>query len=506
MIPRLTGYRHGAPRWNDWSDDDAMTFGAHLFESRRPLRDLVVMVDFELLDPVVDPADLRPPSIATDLVLRHPLVSAFAYLDPGTEGNKRLPEVLSVAEDTEVRSVRVGPVPTDSDPLRGREVRLKVNDGGDMWTGVSGNAVDVAARDEKTEAYEGLDPLAASERRAADALAFSVAKQAVEADLYITDREYLHRAVWLVDDGPTVLRPRDALAAVGLYLRAQDAYCATHWLNFDRSLYLWVAARDALPGGWRWRGACFDAARADPELEQLEALTGVLFQRITRFLGSRDDVHVALNLRRGARRVEAALESLDVALLMLMAAFDVTARVAHHVMGLSSKSVRAAGWQNDSWRSNIAEQQPALAAIFDDGSAGRTVLDVVRILRNSIHGEALEGVEFSDGTNASMLVLLPPADSAKVLSAMEQDGGAAAWGLTAIQPGRSHIDPGVLVDRIAERALPVIDAVLAATPVEVLGGDPSNPGWREPEPAAAGKPPTVWDPWVRTSIRWQLGL
>jgi hypothetical protein len=127
--------------------------------------------------------------------------------------------------------------------------------------GLTGEPVLAASTDSQTKAYETLDPDAARARRIADAVAACAARQ-IKADLYVTDREYLHRLTRSIGEGVTFCTAIEALALVGLYLRSQGDFLI--WKDsgndtpyrFDKSLYYWVGAGELLPAGWRWFTAC----------------------------------------------------------------------------------------------------------------------------------------------------------------------------------------------------------------------------------------------------------
>ena len=86
-----------------------------------------------------------------------------------------------------------------------------------------GEPVLAASTDSRTKAYETLDPDQAAARRTADAVAACAARQ-IKADLYVTNREYLHQLTRPIGRGVTFCTPRQALALVGLYLRTQGKF------------------------------------------------------------------------------------------------------------------------------------------------------------------------------------------------------------------------------------------------------------------------------------------
>jgi Rad3-related DNA helicase len=67
-----------------------------------------------------------------------------------------------------------------------------------------------------------------------------------------------------------------------------------------------------------------------------------------------------------------------------MSAFDIAARVAHRVLGLST-SERQAAWQHDRWARSVSEVFDGFESVFAEGP-DRDALAVLRTLRNSIPG------------------------------------------------------------------------------------------------------------------------
>ena len=225
-----------------------------------------------------------------------------------------------------------------------------------------GEPVLAASTDSRTTAYKMLDPDQAAARRAADAVAACAARQ-IKADLYITNREYLHRLTRPIGRGVTFCTPREALALVGLYLRIQGEFLI--WKDqssgtaypFDKGLYYWVGARELLPAGWRWYAACVAHSEGQDQTADARDLTYLgraVFQRITRVLQARDELLRAMNCKQDNNVAEDALTSLDTCLVFLMGALDAVARIAHHVLGLRPDQAHHAGWQRSRWLQDVA--------------------------------------------------------------------------------------------------------------------------------------------------------
>jgi hypothetical protein len=238
-------------------------------------------------------------------------------------------------------------------------------------------------------------------------------------------------------------------------------------------------------------------------------LAGSLLQRVDRALETRDAIHIALNQPQNNDVRDDALSSLDIVLILLMSAVDVAARVAHRVLNLPSSGEYQAAWQNrrkNGWVEQVRALEPALAATVDQGTVNEQTLTILRLLRNSVHGAALQGIAFLEGgvrRDQETLTALPPADEPVLLAAMDALGGRAGWGVNAAAaiPVRTHVDPGILAERLFEHVLKLLNDLMKATPVEQLTHVLLAP--------AASSPPTgdtVFEPWKRDSIRRQLGL
>ena len=162
--------------------------------------------------------------------------------------------------------------------------------------GIIGNAEEVAAADVSTNAYVDLPADEAEKRRRSDALAAQVADQGVDADIYITRREYLMHADW-VTRSATICTPEEALTIIGLYLRLQSEYIVAQigndQLRMNRGMFIWVGTRELLPEAWRWFAACVQhSSGAGAGDDRLGYLGQSLLQRFSRALEARDRVHL----------------------------------------------------------------------------------------------------------------------------------------------------------------------------------------------------------------------
>lgn len=503
------------PSKSDWPKNptDAPT----LFSARKSLRKLRVLVDAELIDVKASaeqldkatvllallgseavefyryadglpPADVQPADMTPHQPPPHPIYAGWAVAYPWEENN----------------GYRYRPVVYSTNPERSY-----------TNAGVRGNVVELALTDESQSVYAELGPEERAKRRELDALALQVADQAVDADVFITRRPYLFSASPLVSrTDVTVCTLDEAIPLIALYLRAQREFVLPTGVTagapdfkfrFNRGLYFWVGARELLPEAWRWFNACVQYSSGSGD-DKLSVLGGSLLTRVMKALQERDEVHIALNQPANNDTSDEALGSLDTVLILLMGAVDVSARVAHHVLNLAGSDYDAA-WQRKKWPKQVAAKAPALATVVDPGTPGDYALTILSLLRNSVHGAALQGVAFFEDGKVQTRIGLPVDSEAKILTAMDTLGGRTSWGVRSLGPGVSLVEPEVLVDRLFEAVVQLLNDLMRETPVELLlhvtvTADTSRPPVDNP---SRGRFDTFSE-WNRVAIRWQLGF
>jgi hypothetical protein len=484
-----------ARRKNSWRRSPIAGQSGELFRSESSLRPMVLLVDAELVDPPATGPDQRSRSqkLLADLLGVETFV-VYRYADAGP------PAGTATVSLGDSRLVFPGWA-VISEKFEG--VWGVVSSTGEGWTlsGVAGNTVDIAERDTGTLVYADLDLAEAASRRGADALAAQVASQALEVDVFISERPYLHEAKWRVADDTTVCNVDDALALIGLYLRTKGLFHIAKNYTFNQGLFTWVATRELLPSAWRWFSAIVHSGAASGD-ERLSILAGSLLQRFQRALVGRDALLIALNRSQNNDVRDDALTALDDVSYRLMGAFDVLARVAHRICGLSSKEQNV-GWQKTGWLAELATVAPDLADLLRPGEQSAGVLTVLRLLRNTIHGEALQGLHVqTSGRQDRSLVALNSDDATQILAAMDLVGGRARWGVEELLPGRVHIEPGVLVEELFAQVAPILNELMDRTPVESLPGVSLKPADLVP-PEGYAEP--FSEP-CRFSIRKQYGF
>jgi hypothetical protein len=491
------------PRHTDWPDSE-VTSPATVFSPRPRLRKLVIVVDQQLLDAASQGGQDFTPTILLAGLLTHPHLRLLRYSDEGPPDDLPRRESGLFPESVDGWLMVINHPEESGDQ---QQLSVLASDGRTVTNGsIVLDFVRAAESDDRTQAYADRG---ADERivlRRADLIAAQAAHVA-GADMFITGREYLHAATRRFADGTLIARPDDALPLVSLYLRTQGEY--NTWRSLDgtgsstmnRGLFYWVGARELLPAGWRWFSACLQHARATGD-DQMIYLAQSLFQRVQRALQARDDAYVALNCAQNNDTADSALGSLDQVLLGLMAAIDVTARVAHFALDLPANQLFNAGWQRARWRKLVEEGCAPLAELTAQGTSHGHTLTIASKLRNSVHGAALNALAVGDAgaRRQGTLVGLPHGDADQLVEAMDACGGRAEWGVQELLPGRFHADPGVLMDRLFRAVIGLLNDLQGSTPVEWLSGvhlreEDSLPPSEGPMEAAE-----------RESVRWQLGL
>lgn len=344
-----------------------------------------------------------------------------------------------------------------------------------------------------------------------DAFGMLVSK-ALRADLFITDHRLLVDSESGFWRGMTVMEPEAALPVVGLYLRQQEKFLLyrtpalgmrnspVRHVQRDRMWFYWEVAQGLLPARDRWEFACKGYTDADGE-KTLTSLPTALTWRLNQALRSRDRLLATLALvPQDHSTVDEALTELDQILLWIMAGFDITAQVAHIALDIQMKKGYPA-WQNDQWLDKVASDDEQLAELVRNGNEGQHILTIVRLLRNSVHGDALSagGMIPVVGEHAlEPLLALPLSVRAQVLGAIDALGDRDAWGVS--QPFLEedlHLHPGAFVEQLLPRTLQILNALMAATPVERLLSADSDPA------RLSGEFPRMLP---HHRIMWQLGL
>lgn len=509
MIKRLNHNKYQVPyREPEWPENPSKE--QSLFSGRPPLRKMIVMVDADVLEPAKNKISGKTKlneSITLKSLLDHEFVQSYKYADDGPPQQEKpikLPENLGSFGPVYKGWAVVGKYNQGSWPVAFSESGETVTQGA-----VRSNAPQIAREQAETSVEDSFSP----EQREKDVLSLYVASGALQADLFVTERPYLHSGSKITSvSGLTVCTSREAIAVIALYLRIQQEFVlppssAVIKYSFDKELFFWVGMRELLPEAWRWFSACVQYSSATDNRD-LMLLGGSLLSRVSRALRERDNVHVALNMV--PVRSDDALGSLDNVLMLLMGAVDVSARVANEVLGLNFKGWQA-GWQKEGkngksgWLDEVAQKSPALANVITNDRPGCKAFTILRLLRNNVHGIALQGVTYSHDGKDEMLVGIPTSDEEEILHCMDGLGGRESWGIQSILPQGVYIDPGILTDKLFEETIKLLNDLMRETQVENLSHVKITADNKVP-PKKSESAMDTFSEWNRCAIRMQLGF
>lgn len=499
MIPRL-GQQHGMLSSHiEWPDNPSISWSdTSPFAPRAPLRKLRVVIDNELYKVAESPLVVTPEEILTGLLM-HEYISCFRYADEGPPPEVKARTLEGWGEAYE-GWVTVDPPDSQLDT---RGLVFFQSDAPMLGTAYVDR--DHSARSDTTAAYANVSADVAADKREADVLALQVAR-GIDADIFVTVRPYLYQAK-LGSLAVKLLRPKEAIAIIGLYLRSQGIYTVFRNNDIDfsmgRDVYFSVGAIELLPAIWRWSDACAQESQISGN-RALSELAGSLIQRVQRALEARDELHRVLNRAQGNETRTRILSNLDIVLLLLMAASDITARVAHYALGLGDKSYHGAGWQRSGWIKKVRARDESLAALVDEGTAALHMMKVLSTLRNSIHAEVLQTLLVRESSTLPITLFNVPTTQISEFTKMIDDlGGQAAWGLQEVRSGEFHADPGIFIDQLFAHMLDLLNTVMNYTPVGRLPNIKRRLLESPPEPRYALD---RYSETNRNSIRWQLGL
>lgn len=474
--------------------------GRSLFEPQRPLRPIRILIDADLV--VEEPAWSESGLLCG--LLTHELVQLYRYAEDGPPASEPRLDSPMLGEWVEGWAI-LGQM----HPEHQAQDVYWADDTGVTHGAIAGNAAEAAAADERTDAYRHLPAQEAASRRHADAAAAQAA-ETLQADVFITDRSYLHALTWSLAPNVTFLHSAVALPFLSLYLRTQGQFLI--WkghggrTRVNRGLFYQIATVAALPAVWRWSTACYQHDRFRGA-NQLAYLSQATTKRVDRALELRDQAHRALNRPQDNDIAEDALLAFDSCILFLMGALDAVARVVHVLLGLPGKS-RDAGWQRRDWRKKVDAASPELANLLAPNSRGGAVLAILTALRNTVHSAGLSSVGVSTTQRERQRTLIDLSSGLsdeglrEVLSAMNILGGQAAWGIEALLPERYFADPGHLLEQLLVPTLKLTNDLMASTPVESLPGVALTEAHCRPPDGA----PHPFDKRHRESVLWQLGL
>lgn len=173
------------------------------------------------------------------------------------------------------------------------------------------------------------------------------------------------------------------------------------------------------------RSRIFAADRNEPAAAGLAAAA---FRRISRSIERRDQVWRLINQPQDIDAVEDMLAIYEALLASLMGALDATARLVHVIYRLPGQ-VHLVGWQRSQWSRRLEHGAPHLWEAFYGLPSHPSVLEALRLLRNTIHAEGLESVAVQKSNSVvATWIVIPRSNGQEIADAASQTAPLADWG------------------------------------------------------------------------------
>jgi hypothetical protein len=325
-------------------------------------------------------------------------------------------------------------------------------------------------------------------------------------DLLVTDSEFLLSGPFKTAERLNIRSTKDAVALVALLLRSRGICTLGDSEAFVQGSFWFylVAARATLPASASWFRACVLSSgdrgglELDAEKPSLAFLAQMTYERIDWAIRTRDTLLTTDELQP---------YYLDTFLFQIIGAFDTVAQVAHLALGLSSEDGGNPSWRTKRWLRELAKHSPDLAAVVAEKTAHGDALEIIGLLRNTIHEGGLPTIDMNIGfSSRSLTTVRTPRGGYAARSfkeSIERLGGPGAWGIHEITTGVTTLAPKEFVDRALVASLGALNALMHATPTEMF------PKPESPEPPASVQregPDWPWSTWTYDRTLLVLGL
>lgn len=235
--------------------------------------------------------------------------------------------------------------------------------------------------------------------------------------------------------------------------QAGDSISVGPHQSAGEGLYYALAAEDLLP---HLRDVIDVTLQRGVNPDHLLAFRG----RITQVLLARDDLALALSTGRAPLR---EIDALDRVLIFTLAAFDELAHLASAAFGLQL-SAPTIKWERAEFLSAL-RRNPAgrdLAKMFDRTRRPAAVLQVLRYLRNMVHGTGLnELTVLTDPVSGPIASLSAPAPVRNELDSALRMTAYRGWGIHFVND-RLFINSEALADKVAFESFRLTDRILEA--------------------------------------------
>jgi hypothetical protein len=272
-------------------------------------------------------------------------------------------------------------------------------------------------------------------------------------------------------EGANAMALAPVLAALGLFLRLREDFVYRHYddgrtQTSGMSFYA-MLAHSLLPNWWRWRNLC-------PQTRSLvesspARLTEAVHIRVTRMLRARDRMHGQLLRVPSDASIDEASSFFDSFLVAFAGAFDCVARTADRLYGIDRP--KQAGWRKTSWLAQLEKSDPMMARLVSKDSSIGKLIDILFLLRNTIHEEALlpVGVIGPSDRIDRFEVAIPKDSLERLWDCCESLGGVEAWGLTSFDSEVVTINLASYAEKVVVEGTGALNQLLDAIPVERFG-------------------------------------
>lgn len=201
-------------------------------------------------------------------------------------------------------------------------------------------------------------------------------------------------------------------------------------------------------------------------------MTSSILRRVTRVIVQSTRVaRLTENSDFTLERLDELLESTTLAFIQMVGAFDALAIVN----GLLSDQTMYPGmaWQRERFRDSVRPVAPGAAALMDAGTPGDLYFNAIRAFRNTIHRRMPDvGTSLHDGgdpAHTKAILTLESNGHQEIIDRFTEAGWTKFAGIELAGPGYLFLQPGTALGLLKQDGIPLLNALLAATPADRLG-------------------------------------
>ncbi|MFT4037421.1 MAG: hypothetical protein QM692_04515 [Thermomicrobiales bacterium] len=300
----------------------------------------------------------------------------------------------------------------------------------------------------------------------------------IRADIFVTDDPFLLEYDRVAVHRINVLSSSDAIALLASFLRSRGDFNCRISGSFTSMLgrggFYWGLTRALLPSSWHWFSA---GSTADGPVADLTQIAQTALTRTEQALKARDNVHWLVLQPHNNETADDVLFYFDAFLLMLLGAFDAIAALAGTIIPPPSRA--SASWNNAGWLHALRKDRDFCHVVLclAPGSTSGDSFRLLTLLRNTIHGPALDTIAVQHGLssrNRENFLALPHAELPTLRHLIKQVGGYEAWGYDELPGYHALVRPGAAVEHLTTAALGAINEIMQRFPVERLPGLPPD--------------------------------